>query len=190
MNSNLTWIGASNLAWMQLLASKGSGQGGGRPRLCSPFALGVLQLGPGSQGWITSPWWPRSSQQIQRQYVLMIWRPCRRDIKVGPYLFEIILNMLSNNCSLTSIALRMDELWPFQWSTVGMPMNWKFKFYGLSLWDTHCTYKRIMTCTCGTKWVVPKITIQIYEWTHLIIINGCIRRCHVLVKLTATTYLC
>jgi hypothetical protein len=34
-------------------------------------------------------------------------------------LFERLSNNLSIKCSLTSIALRMDELWPSQWSTTG-----------------------------------------------------------------------
>jgi hypothetical protein len=43
-----------------------------------------------------------------------------------------------------------------------------------------CTYIQIMTYTCGTKWIVPKITMQRLEWAHLII-NGRIRWCHVLI---------
>jgi hypothetical protein len=67
------------------------GQGEGRPRdslACSPSSWGVLQLGPGSQGWITSSWRWRCSWQKQQQLVLMIWRSYRHDIKVGQDLFE------------------------------------------------------------------------------------------------------
>ena len=58
----------------------------------------------------------------------MIWRPCRRDIGVGPDLFESLSNKLSIKSSWISIALRMTELWPSQWFTIGLPTNQKFNF--------------------------------------------------------------
>jgi hypothetical protein len=77
----------------------------------SPSFWGMLQFEPRSQVGITNPRRRRSTQQKQRQNVSMIWRPWRHDIEVGLDLFKSLSNKLSIKCSLTSIALRMDELW-------------------------------------------------------------------------------
>ena len=87
----------------------------------------MLQLGPGSQGWILGPWQRRSSRQKQWWNVLMIWRPCRWDIEVGPDLFESLSNNLSIKSSWTSIALQMTKLW-CSWFIISLPTNQKFNF--------------------------------------------------------------
>ena len=46
----------------------------------------------------------------------------------------------------------------------------------------NCTFNQIETCTYGTKWVVPKITMQMSKRAHQVI-NGHIRRCHVLINI-------
>ena len=90
----------------------------------------------------------------------MIWRPYWRNIEVGSELFDILSNNLSIKCSWTSNSPWMKELWPSQWSIVRLPMTWKFQLRWTCTLRHICTYNQIMTCTCGTKWIIPKMTMQ------------------------------
>jgi hypothetical protein len=99
---------------------------------------------------------------------------------VKQYPLEILSNKVSTKYSWTSNPLWMKEFWPFQWSTVGPPMNWKFNFGWHALWDwswsrkIHClsslslflnTFEILIL---GSS-ILLVIAVQILERAHLII---------------------
>ena len=48
----------------------------------------------------------------------------------------------------------------------------------------NCIFNQLETCTCGTKWVVPKVTKQMCKRAHLIFnFHGRIYRCRILIML-------
>jgi hypothetical protein len=99
----------------------------------------------------------------------------RAPIEVGLDIFEILSNKLSIKCSLTSIALWMDQLWPSQRSTVGLPTNRPLNYDELALQDRSCSW-HIHTLSSSSSSFLRTFKIPILGSNKFLILSLCKHR--------------
>ena len=90
---------------------------------------------------------------------MMILRPCRWILRWDHVFLKFYETCFPIKYSWTSITLRIEELWPSQWSTIGPPANRMLGFDEFALEDRSCAWCiHIPSVVEATKSVFPKFT--------------------------------